>query len=327
MEKIINTTKYMKAIKFVLIAVAFAITSPVMVLADEYTYTDTYVNGENNTTDTYVNGETYTYTDTYIDGENYTYVDTYVDGENYTYADTYVEGDYAQSTYYPTTMSQVYSGGYSLGTSYRTPSTYYSYGQPSTVVSGGFSAPPSYYVQPPTYYVQPSTVTSGSFNGASPTYYTQPVTQYVPNQVLAYTDTNPSLDSVYLSDIPATGFEDTLPMIIFISSLVLWSAILAYVFLKRKIEAQTIFASAYVNKAEAKGTDNSVVSEFMNQIASDNSDISKVEEYARTNKILLSGDASAKIVKLSRLGQINASDYIRGIATGEWIAIGEAQIK
>ena len=44
------------------------------------------------------------------------------------------------------------------------------------------------------------------------------------------------------------------------------------------------------------------------------------------NKVLLSGDASAKIVKLSRLGQINASEYIRSVATGEWVAIGESQI-
>jgi uncharacterized membrane protein len=97
--------------------------------------------------------------------------------------------------------------------------------------------------------------------------------------------------------------------------------------LKRKIASETSFAKAYINKDEVKNeTNDSVISGLMNQISSDNSDISKVGEYARMNKVLLSSDATAKIVKLSRLGQMNASEYIRSIATGEWIAIGENQI-
>ena len=145
---------------------------------------------------------------------------------------------------------------------------------------------------------------------------------------MAYTDTNPSLSSVYLSDVPYTGLTDSLPVIIFISSIVLWSAILAYVFLKRKISSETVFANGYVKKNKTQNkTNDSKVSAFMNQNASDSSDISKVEEYARANKVLLSSDASVKIVKLSRLGKINAAEYIKSVATGEWVAIGEKQIR
>ena len=65
----------------------------------------------------------------------------------------------------------------------------------------------------------------------------------------------------------------------------------------------------------------------MNQIVSDNSDVCRVEEYARMNKVLLSSDAVIKLIKFSRLGQIKASEFIKSVATGEWIAIGENQIK
>jgi hypothetical protein len=143
---------------------------------------------------------------------------------------------------------------------------------------------------------------------------------------LAYTDTNPNVDSVYLSDVPYTGLSDWYPMIGFSLILVLWSAILAYIFLKRKMQSQTTFAKAYVGDIKTNDPEDSVKLSFVNQVVSDNADISKVEEYARMNKVLLSSDASAKLVKLSRLGQINASEYIKNISTGDWIAIGDEQI-
>ncbi len=221
--------------------------------------------------------------------------------------------------YYVNGGSTVTSGSFSGGTTYVTQPTYYV--QPQTPVTTG-----STVVSPVVYYTQPA-VTS-TYVQQPTTYYSEPATTAVPNQVQAYTDT-PNVSSVYLSDVPYTGFEDYEGIIIFISILVLWSAILAYIFLKKKINEQNSLAVAYVkNTTDANDLSNdSVASDLLSKIASDNSDIIKVEEYARTNKVLLSSDASAKLVKLSRLGQINVSDYIRSIATGEWTAIGENQIK
>ncbi|MFH1607418.1 MAG: hypothetical protein ABIC91_08780, partial [Nanoarchaeota archaeon] len=191
------------------------------------------------------------------------------------------------------------------------------------VTSGSYVGGVSTYV-PGGNYSTPEwgRVTSGSYTGGN--HYVPPTSTYYPNQVLAYTDTNSNLDSVYLSDIPSTGFADYYGTLIFISILISWSAILAYIFLKRKIKSETMPAVAYINKTKINDSVNSNVA---NQIVSDNTDISKVEEYARMNKVLLSSDASIKLVKLFRLGKINVSDYIRSVATREWIAIGENQIK
>jgi hypothetical protein len=97
--------------------------------------------------------------------------------------------------------------------------------------------------------------------------------------------------------------------------------------LKRKIGSESVFATVSNSIFKTKDTDTSVTSNLLNKMVSDSADITKVEDYARMNKVLLSSDASAKIVKLSRLGKINASEYIRGIATGEWVAVGDEKIK
>ena len=319
MNNIKNTTKYIQAIAIMLISAAFVLVGPAIVSADEYTdesptiYTgyDGYAD-ESSTMDT-----GYGYTDesqTVYTGYNNDYSgDTYESNTVTTGEPSYVSG---YSTYYPT--------------SYYVPTSGW------TVTSGSFTAGNNYQA-PATLYVPPvSTVTTGSFNGGSnpyyyytqptPTYYTQPTT--VPNQVLAYTDTNPNpgLDSVYLSDVPYTGLNDYLPIIGFISALLIWSSVLAYMFLKRKMEGEVVFAKANAKIADLKKVSDVSTSTLMEKIEADNSDISKVEEYARLNKVLLSSDALAKIVRLSRLGRINASDYIRSVSTGEWVAIGENQI-
>ena len=107
---------------------------------------------------------------------------------------------------------------------------------------------------PTNYSGQIQSTNSNTYSTTYPTYYSQPTyyTQPLPaqNQVLAYTDTNPSLSSVYLSDVPYTGLSDSLPIIIFILSLILWSGILAYVFLKRKIHSKNLLATASISGVE-----------------------------------------------------------------------------
>jgi len=325
MKNVKNTNKFIQIIKIVLIAMVFIAFLPFITLAQSYPdFSYDYPDVSYDYPDV-----SYNYPDI-----SYYYPNTYT---TVTSGGYYGGGNSGGNYYYPGS-SIVTSGSFSEGTTQIAPPFVYQQAT-STVTTGSFlggisSSTATYYVSPP------STVTSGGFSEVSPiysyiqpttyySYYNQPTAQIIPNQVLAYTDVSPTLalDSVYLSDIPSTGFEDYAGTIIFISILVSWSSILAYIFLKRKIESQEIFANAYATKTEKNDIKDFITSNFTNQIISDNADISKVEEYARMNKILLSSDALIKLIKLSRLGQINVFEYIRGVAIGEWKSIGENQIK
>lgn len=321
MENIKNTNKYFQSIKIVLIAMTFVVITPVVALADYSDYG--YIEVDGNYNDYYndnsyidVNGD-YNYPSNYTNVTSGSYWNNYNDyyggysGNSTVSSGSYSGGDStytAAGTYPAQAVPDVSSGGYTGGTINQVSPTNYTDPQLNTMTSGGYVeyAQNSYYSQP--------------------VYYSQSAPQ-VSNQVLAYTDTNPTLDSVYLSDVPYTGFSDYYGTIIFVSILLFWSSILAYVFLKRKIESQDSFARAAITVTEEKNTNSSMVSDFVNRNISDSADMNKVEEYARMNKILLSSSAIIKIIKLSRLGKINASEYIRRAATGEWKAIGEIEIK
>ena len=319
MKNIKNTTQYTNLIKIILIMVIFSVSIPLITFAQSDSGSTGEISGSGSTGTIIGSGSTGTIigsgsTGTIIgSGSTGTIIGSGSTG-------TIIGSGYGQQSF------TVSSANFSDGNSTYVPLTYGSYPQSYTVGSASFSGGNSSYTGPENYfYPQSYTVSSASFSDGSVNYpyqYSQPT--FTQNQVLAYTDTNPSLSSVYLSDVPYTGLADSLPMVIFIFSLTLWSGILAYAFLKRKIksyEPVAVISTSETNK------NHSMTSSFMNQIFADSSDVNEVEKYARMNKILLSSDASAKIVKLSRLGKINASEYIRSIATGEWKAIGEGDIR
>ncbi|MFH1455298.1 MAG: hypothetical protein ABIF22_03200 [bacterium] len=81
-------------------------------------------------------------------------------------------------------------------------------------------------------YVSPS---PSIINPVYPTYPTYP-THPVQNQVLAYNNSRPNISAVYLSDVPSTGFEDFAKPVFFVFALIIWSSVLAYMFLKNKEE-------------------------------------------------------------------------------------------
>ena len=307
MENIKKIKKYGITIQAVLFVIAFALTLPASALAWEdysYNYSSDY---------SYTPPTDYSYTPATDYQYDYSDSNTTSVGSSNSYSyNGYYGGGYYQYPYY--------SGSGQVGYGYTAPTATYTTYTPATSIvydytnsNSGYSYYPSYNPLYGSYYSQPYSY-----------YYSQPA---VSNQVLSYTDTNPSVDSVYLSDVPYTGFSDYYGILIFVSILLSWSTILAYVFLKRKIESQKVLASVGVEKIETNKSNDSVTSDFINQMASDNSDIDKVETYARSKKVLLSSDASAKLVKLSRLGKIDVSEYIQGIAKGEWIAVGENEIK
>ncbi|MBU6370655.1 MAG: PKD domain-containing protein [Patescibacteria group bacterium] len=142
------------------------------------------------------------------------------------------------------------------------------------------------------------------------------------NQVLAYSAANPGLQSVYLSNIPATGIGDVATVIAFLSGLLLWSAGLAYVFMKRKqsVEPVAIAATASVKT-------NDPIGYVTAQAFADAQAITEIESYARMNKVILSSDATKEIAKLARLGKANAKATIAKMASDEWTAVGEKDIE
>ena len=142
-------------------------------------------------------------------------------------------------------------------------------------------------------------------------------TNYYPvqNQVLAYTDTNPDLTAVYLSDVPYTGFEDTAKSVLFIVLLTVWSGLLSFFFLRNKKQREVL-----VTIAEA-------VEEKSQTISNDEEELNKISEYAKIYKVILSSDALVKIFKLAKLGKINASEVIRGESKGDWASVGEKDLE
>lgn len=212
----------------------------------------------------------------------------------------------------------VSSGGYIGGSStYQIPSTYGYISSSYDVNSGGYNYYGSNYVLPANYYVQPVS-NIGSVDSIGLT------SEVVPNQVLAYTDTNPNVSSVYLSDVPNTGISDYSKTILFILGLILWSVLIAYLVIKK---TQTQISVEVVQTQSKAKQINPATINLLDKNNSDQSDIRKVEQYARMKKVLLSSDALTKIVKLSRLGRINTSEYIRNLSTGDWVAIGEDGLK
>lgn len=160
-------------------------------------------------------------------------------------------------------------------------------------------------------YIIPSA--TYTYTPTYPTYTTYPVQ----NRVLAYNDTNTNLSSVYLSDVPYTGFSDIAKSVVFILALLIWSGMLAYLFLKSKKDSALVPEKSIAQSLEKKTT----------AISKDERDIRKIEDYARTYKILLSSDASLALLKLSRLGKASISEVIQKMAGTDWVAIGDWDIE
>ena len=334
MKNIKNTTKYIQVIKIVLIAMVFSITLTNIAFAETSWEADNSWDNSNDgvwADNSWDNNGNEVWADNSWDNSNDgVWADnSWSNTTDGTWADNSWSGgsDYVETTTEYTYNQPGYSYGYYGGSYYPTRSNY---------VGVGYVATPGYTIPNQVSPIQatPNYVYNG-FTGVNPT-YTQPTyypqyVQYpqtvsvVPNQVLSYQDTNSSLDSVYLSDVPYTGFSDYYGLIIFISILLSWSAVLAYMFLKRKIAEKTLFASVYTN-TDRQDMDASVNSGFVNQIVSDKADIREVEEYARMKKVLLSTDAASKLVRVQRLGEGNAKSIIDNLSKNEWVAVGEKDL-
>lgn len=139
------------------------------------------------------------------------------------------------------------------------------------------------------------------------------------NQVLAYTETNPYVSSVYLSDVPYTGAGDVIKVILFTLFLILWSTLIAYFLLKRRGIQEIPVAVSNIN---------TVVPE----LDSDTKAMSQVEDYARMNNIIISNGAVISLIKAKRLNNANFSEIIREVkqskvnSENEWVTIGEGDL-
>lgn len=139
------------------------------------------------------------------------------------------------------------------------------------------------------------------------------------NQVLSYTDT-PTLSSVYLSDLPATGAGNIIKVSIFLGSIILLSIMIALYFSKKSTKEQML--PVLGNIENKNQIDNNTLFSLQNN------SIQNIENIARERKIILSSEAAIKIVKLCELEGRSERNIIESISDGkEWIAIGEKEIK
>ncbi|MFA5935182.1 MAG: hypothetical protein WC827_04855, partial [Candidatus Paceibacterota bacterium] len=150
------------------------------------------------------------------------------------------------------------------------------------------------------------------------------------NQVLSYVQTTnpimPLAASVYLSDVPYTGAGDSIKIILFVTTLGLWSIFLAYYLLRRRMNNKQELAIVESTTTNSNDTFK-VQTDFVQNVELDNKALKDIEDYARMNKVSLSSSATEKILKLGRLGKVNASSLIKGLSTGEWIAVSDEDIK
>jgi hypothetical protein len=153
-------------------------------------------------------------------------------------------------------------------------------------------------------------------------------------QVLAYSQTSqPTLASVYLSQVPYTGAGDVFKVVSFITFLAIWSGAIAYIFLRRKERVGLVVLSESDGEEKENSGVNDGTAKLSESISQDEKDISAVEDYARTHKILLSSGAVAEVVKSSRFGKAKASDLIKKIAEDkrvsedEWVTVGDGEIE
>ena len=138
------------------------------------------------------------------------------------------------------------------------------------------------------------------------------------NQVLAYSATNPSLQSVYLSNVPYTGAGDDAKVIGFLSMILLWSAGLSYIFLKRKEKEQLVAVSGSIGDGQQN---------LQSSVFENSNILESIENIARKNKVILSSEAIVKIAKLQELKKINPSAVIVKISKGEWTTCGENDLE
>ncbi|MCX6717600.1 MAG: hypothetical protein NTU76_02920, partial [Candidatus Taylorbacteria bacterium] len=150
------------------------------------------------------------------------------------------------------------------------------------------------------------------------------------NQVLSYVETTkvPLTASVLLSDVPYTGAGDLAKIISFVFGVILWSLFIAYLIWRKKAtKIQKVVVSGVEISEAPKDNGTKKIEVFSKNIELEKQVIESVEDYARSNKVILSSNASIAIVKLAKLGKINASEFIRKMSGSDWVSIGEKDIE
>ena len=247
------------------------------------------------------------------------YLDVYDD-----YNPTYLEGSCSASPYNSQVGTNVSWNASAYGGN---GNYYYSWSGTDGLYGNGQYISKSYYA--PGYKTATVTISS---NGQS---ITRTCNTNV-SQVLAYTQTNdlPTLTSVYLSEVPYTGIEDNFQLLAFLLGLIGFSALLAYLFIRRKTQEVSFEQIAISSVA----TGDAMTDKFVcDRIVSDKQVFESVEDVAMNNKAIMSLGAIESIVKASRINCLDEREMTqkaidscrkdRSLNGDEWCVIGEEDIK
>jgi hypothetical protein len=244
--------------------------------------------------------------------------------EDYT-PNTYLEGSCSATPYNGQVGTNISWTANAYG---GTGNYYYSWSGTDGLYGSGSYMTKNYYT--PGYKTATVTITSGGLS------ITRTCSTNI-GQVLAYTETNnlPTLTSVYLSDIPYTGIEDKFQVLAFVLGLIGFSALIAYFFIRRKMEDTMPVESvaAVTAVSEDLMTDKFVC----DRVVTDKQASENVEDIAMNSKTVLSSDAIGTIVKAARMNCSDEKEIAQKVivacrkdknqADGEWCVIGEEDVR
>jgi len=156
------------------------------------------------------------------------------------------------------------------------------------------------------------------------------------SQVLAFAETNKlaTLSSVYLSEVPYTGIEDKFQLLAFLSGLIGFSALLAFLFIRRKTQEIPFEQVAIASIV----TEDAMTDKFVcDRVYNDKQAFENVEDIAINGKIIISTGAIEAVVKASRMQCIDEKELTQKVIDScrrektpdknEWCVIGEGDVR
>jgi hypothetical protein len=142
----------------------------------------------------------------------------------------------------------------------------------------------------------------------------------------------PTYSGVSLSQVPYTGLESNVKVILFTLALIMWSAIVTYIVIIRK---RSKFALATVSGAtldDVSGSDEAQQSVRQEILMGHDNLLSNLESFARSKNVIISGDALAAIADVAGNDQKRAETLLSSLANrhstgGDWTTLDLSKVQ
>jgi hypothetical protein len=230
-------------------------------------------------------------------------------GDNVTWSATGVTGGSGNYTYSWSGTDGLYGNNYSAYQTYNNAGTKFAY---LTVYSNGQSI-----TRTCSLYV------NDRYNQVMS--YTQP-TYYPPQQY------QPSYSGVSLSQVPYTGLESNIKVILFTIALVMWSAIVTYIVILRKRSKLALATVSGATLGAASESDDAQQSLRQEILMGHDNMLGNLESFARSQNVIISSDALAAIADIAGNDQKKAETLLRSLAnrhatSADWTTLDLSKVQ